>query len=187
MAGESTRPGLTFLLTRDRQVSRARAMIDASHGSQQRFDRGSPLEGPPHVPIYRHAWDISELLDRLHRRGLYSVLLLETELGPYRFVYDRNRGELWYEGRTTSLKSYTANELQCCDDDDCADPELTADPGALEDEPIVEAGDIVRAVFRLLHPGKVPPSTHTPGPEGDIRGFDLDLAAIRRSLSSRSH
>ncbi len=132
--------------------------------------------------LARHAWDISALLARLNGRGVYSVALLEEQFGPYGFVYGRRRSELWYEGRTTRLPGLTpasvrqqaddADEVLAMDDDD---PD---DPGEL----LVEASDIARAVFRLVHPDRTPPSSKLRGMDRRERGFRSDVGAIRRTL-----
>jgi hypothetical protein len=145
----------------------------------------SRSEGPRSVTAIRQTWDISELLDRLHCRGVYSVELLECELGPFGFVYDRDRGQLWHERGVTALTGRTTDQVRRAGENHGL--HYTGLDSDGDEDLLVEAADIVRAVYRLLHPGQMPPSSRVRGPDRRCRGFNLDLVAIRRAGSSPPH
>jgi hypothetical protein len=131
----------------------------------------------------RHPWDIGQLLERLSSMAIYSVELLENEFGPYGFVYDRVRGELWNAGRTVRLPARSQAEIlaNLRTGDTCElEGDLDEDP---DEDALVDASEIIRAVFRLLHPGVTPPSSRTRGADRRRRGYEADLAAIQRTLN----
>lgn len=121
---------------------------------------------------------IGEYLEGLAGHGVYSIEMIENEFGRYGFTYDRKTDLLSFSptssiaSSSVRLGAKTYDEIRMAMGNDEAGGMLGPDEG----HPLVDAGQIAEAVFRLLAPGRTPPGQRF---AGRGRSFRADVAAIR--------
>lgn len=117
---------------------------------------------------------VGALLEDLTGHGVYDVAIVEEQLPRFGFVYDRALDMLAFEGRRVRLGSKTRKQMQ---KDMASDPKGgILDAGLADDTRMVDALALSEAVFRLVAPGRTPPSTLY---NGRGTGYRKNVAAIR--------
>lgn len=111
-----------------------------------------------------------DLLDNLTGSGIYDITLVEYELPPFGFAYERDDDTLHYGGRSTKLGARSP-QIAGAEDDDTA-----IDPGRAGDL-VLDATDLTKAIIRLIAPDDPIPSE---GFYSRARAYRADVDLIRR-------
>lgn len=117
---------------------------------------------------------VGGLLELLTGHGVYDVAIIEEQFTQFGFTYDRATDTLSYEGRSVRLGSATPTQVQKSMANDPKGGIL--DTGLGPTTRLVDALVLSAAVFQLVAPGKVVPSSLY---NGRGTGFRKNVQAIR--------
>jgi len=117
---------------------------------------------------------VGELLGSLTGRGVYDVAIVEEQMARFGFTYNRATDMLKYGRGSVRLHAGTAEEVARSMADDVKGGVL--EEGLSRRDRLVDAVSLSSAVFKLLHPGQIVPSSTFYGRD---KGFKADVAAIQ--------